>query len=99
MAKPEIINLARDAARGRKGAFDELCRRKQRDIAFAAYTMLGNYHDAEDAAQETILTMYRYIGKLKAPEAIDVWIEKIVRNRCSEILKKRTGRKDEVDVD
>jgi RNA polymerase sigma-70 factor (ECF subfamily) len=99
MARPEIITLAKKSIHGDTVAFEELCRKKQRDIAFIAYTMLGNYHDAEDAAQETILMMYRSISQLRQPEAIDVWIERVVRSRCAEILRKRSPRNNEMDID
>jgi RNA polymerase sigma-70 factor (ECF subfamily) len=99
MAKPEIIELARRAIGGDKVAFEELCEAKQKEIVFTAYSMLGNYQDAEDAAQESIISMFRHIGKLKSPDAIDAWIFRIVKSKCHVILKKRTGRKDEIDVD
>jgi RNA polymerase sigma-70 factor (ECF subfamily) len=99
MANTEIVALAKKSINGNKKAFEELCRKKQQEIVFSAYTMLGNYHDAEDATQETIISMFRHIGKLKSPEAIDAWIFQIVKSKCSVILRKRTGRKDEIDID
>ncbi|MDR0875308.1 MAG: sigma-70 family RNA polymerase sigma factor [Clostridiales Family XIII bacterium] len=97
--KSEIVALARKAKRGDRAAFEELCRRKQRSILFTAYTMLGSNADAEDAAQETIITMYRSINELKSPEAVSAWIETIVRSRCIEILRRRTKYEGDEDID
>jgi RNA polymerase sigma-70 factor (ECF subfamily) len=60
---------------------------------------VGNQHDAEDVAQETVISMYRFIGKLKSPEAVDVWINSIVRSRCMDLLRKRAPQRQELDID
>jgi RNA polymerase sigma factor (sigma-70 family) len=99
MRKSETIELARKAQKGDKVAFEELCRSKQRVILFTAMTMLKNNEDAEDATQETILIMFRHLDQLKSLDAIDAWILKIVRNRCIEILRKRSKRYTEDDID
>jgi RNA polymerase sigma-70 factor (ECF subfamily) len=99
MAKPEIIELARKAKKGDRTSFEELCHLKLRDMTFSALTKVGNIHDAEDVVQESALIMYRFIGRLKSPEAIDVWIEKIVRTRCADLLRKRAPLKTELDID
>ncbi|MDR0853406.1 MAG: sigma-70 family RNA polymerase sigma factor [Clostridiales Family XIII bacterium] len=99
MTSPNIVELARRAKKGDKGAFEELCLEKQQQIFFSAFTMLGNHHDAEDVAQETILSMFRNISRLKNPEAIEAWIYRIVRSRVSTLLAKRTKYREEVNID
>ncbi|MDR0853612.1 MAG: RNA polymerase sigma factor [Clostridiales Family XIII bacterium] len=99
MAHPEIVGLAKKAIKGNKASFEELCRRKQQEMLFSAYTVLGNHHDAEDAVQEAIFSMFRNIGKLKTPEAIDAWIFKIVRNECNSIFRKQLRHKADLDVE
>jgi RNA polymerase sigma-70 factor (ECF subfamily) len=60
---------------------------------------VGNQHDAEDVAQETVISMYRFIGKLKSPEAVDVWVNSIVRSRCMDLLRKQAPQRQELDID
>lgn len=38
--------------------------------------------DAEDAAQEALITLYRKIGSLRATAALASWMFRIVRNEC-----------------
>ncbi|MEU0530220.1 RNA polymerase sigma factor [Amycolatopsis tolypomycina] len=38
--------------------------------------------DAEDAAQEALLVLYRKIGSLRATAALASWMFRIVRNEC-----------------
>ncbi|MEV0583654.1 RNA polymerase sigma factor [Nonomuraea sp. NPDC050310] len=38
--------------------------------------------DAEDAAQEALITLYRKIGTLRATGALASWMFRIVRNEC-----------------
>jgi RNA polymerase sigma-70 factor (ECF subfamily) len=99
MANPEIVELARRAISGDKDAFEELCMRKSKDLIFNAMGILGDYHEAEDAAQETIISMYTNIGKLRDPETVEVWMLRIVKNRCYRILEKGKNRRTYSDVD
>ncbi|MDR3224766.1 MAG: hypothetical protein LBT52_00520, partial [Clostridiales Family XIII bacterium] len=99
MANPEVVALAKKASRGSKKSFDELCRGKVKEIIFSALTITGNLHDAEDAAQETLFDMHKYIGRLRHPEAIDTWIQRIVKSKCVEIIDKRSGKVGECEID
>jgi RNA polymerase sigma-70 factor (ECF subfamily) len=99
MANPEVVALAKKASRGSKKSFDELCRGKVKEIIFSALTITGNLHDAEDAAQETLFDMHRYIGRLRHPEAIDTWIQRIVKSKCVEIINRRGSQAGERDID
>jgi len=38
--------------------------------------------DAEDAAQEALIVLYRKIGSLRATAALASWMFRIVRNEC-----------------
>lgn len=47
-----------------------------------ARTLCSTPQDAEDAAQEALIVMYRRIGTLRATAALASWIFQIVRNEC-----------------
>ncbi|MDR1015072.1 MAG: RNA polymerase sigma factor [Coriobacteriales bacterium] len=99
MGKREIEVLAGKAIRGDKKAFEELCRCKQKDIIFSALTILGDFHAAEDVAQEVILSMFTNIRALKTPAAIHAWIQRIVQNTCYRFLRKRGRQGGELNID
>jgi RNA polymerase sigma factor (sigma-70 family) len=47
-----------------------------------ARTLCSTPEDAEDAAQEALIVLYRRIGTLRAVAAIGSWMFQIVRNEC-----------------
>jgi RNA polymerase sigma factor (sigma-70 family) len=47
-----------------------------------ARTLCATPEDAEDAAQEALIVMYRKIGTLRATAALASWMFQIVRNEC-----------------
>jgi RNA polymerase sigma factor (sigma-70 family) len=47
-----------------------------------ARTLCSTPEDAEDAAQEALIVLYRKIGTLRATAALGSWMFSIVRNEC-----------------
>lgn len=47
-----------------------------------AHTLCASPEDAEDAAQEALIILYRKIGTLRASAALASWMFRIVRNEC-----------------
>jgi RNA polymerase sigma factor (sigma-70 family) len=47
-----------------------------------ARTLCSSPEDAEDAAQEALIVLYRKIGTLRATAALASWMFQIVRNEC-----------------
>jgi RNA polymerase sigma factor (sigma-70 family) len=47
-----------------------------------AHTLCSTPEDAEDAAQEALIILYRKIGTLRAAAALASWMFQIVRNEC-----------------
>ncbi|MFB6619086.1 RNA polymerase sigma factor [Streptomyces sp. NPDC085524] len=47
-----------------------------------AHTLCSSPEDAEDAAQEALIILYRKIGMLRASGALASWMFRIVRNEC-----------------
>jgi RNA polymerase sigma factor (sigma-70 family) len=63
-------------------AFERLVLRFQ-DMAFAcAYAILGDFHLAEDAAQEAFITAWRKLQQLRKAEAFPGWFKQILLNSC-----------------
>ncbi len=47
-----------------------------------AHSLCSRPEDAEDAAQEALIILYRKIGTLRATAAFESWMFQIVRNEC-----------------
>lgn len=54
-----------------------------------AYSLCASPEDAEDAAQEALIILYRKIGTLRATGALASWMFRIVRNECLRQLRLR----------
>jgi RNA polymerase sigma factor (sigma-70 family) len=90
--KMDLESLVTRAQRGDVDAFDRLVRQFQ-DIAFGyAYSILGDVHLAEDAAQEAFIGAYRTLPQLRAAAAFSGWLQRIVFRSC---LLLRRGRRIE----
>lgn len=79
---------AAQAAHAEKSqAFGAIVRRFQ-DFAFAcAYSILGDFHLAEDAAQEAFLSAWRHLDQLRVPEAFPGWFKRIVMTQCNRMTR------------
>jgi RNA polymerase sigma factor (sigma-70 family) len=71
----------------RHEAFGELVSRYQ-DMAFAcAYSVLGDFYLAEDAAQEAFITAWQRLGQLREPCAFAAWLRRIVLTECNRMTR------------
>src|SRR5438093_19685 len=52
--------------------------------------MLGNYHDAEEATQETFIRVYQALPRFNGQYRLRPWIAKIATNVCLDMLRART---------
>ncbi len=72
----------------RLAAFGEIVRRFQ-DMAYGcAYAVLGDFHLAEDAAQEAFLVVYRELPNLREPNAFAGWLRRIVLSQCHRMTRR-----------
>ena len=54
-----------------------------------AFRMLGNDDQAKDIVQETMVTIWQKLKKIKSSEVYKTWIYRIVVNKCYDQLRKR----------
>ncbi|MFF3209774.1 RNA polymerase sigma factor [Streptomyces sp. NPDC002886] len=59
-----------------------------------ALSLCASPQDAEDAAQEALIILYRKIGTLRATGALASWMFRIVRNECLRQLRLVVPRGD-----
>ena len=67
MTQPKDQKLVRQTKTGDHEAYKELVARYQGHVYGLAYSLVGNWTDAQDIAQETFIRAYANIGQLKDP--------------------------------
>ncbi len=80
--------LAR-ARRGDETAFEELMRMHERQVLRTALRLLGRLEDAQDAAQEVFLRLYRNLRILESLSEIRPWLYRVTVNVSYDLAKKR----------
>ena len=78
--------------RARAGDVEAYCRIVARcqDMAYGyACSILGDFHLAEDAAQEAFVEAYRNLSRLREPGAFPGWLRRIVFKHCDRIVRDR----------
>lgn len=81
--------LLRRAQAGDREAFGEIVRRYQDSVFNLCYRMLGDYHEAEDAAQETFLRAYRHLRRYDPNRRFSTWVLSIASHHCIDRLRTR----------
>ncbi len=85
----EIRNLVQQVLDGSETAVQGLIERFQGQVFGLCYRMLGNRQDAEDAAQESFLRMYRSLARWDSTRDFRPWLLAIAGNRCRTMLAQR----------
>ncbi|WP_018385627.1 RNA polymerase sigma factor [Wenjunlia vitaminophila] len=64
-----------------------------------ALSLCASPQDAEDAAQEALIILYRKIGTLRATGALASWMFRIVRNECLRQVRLLVPRSDDASAE
>ena len=81
--------LVEACRRGEKQAYATLVRRYSRRVFAICLAIVGDVHEAEDLAQETLLKGFSQIESLCGEEQFVSWIIKIARNLCFDFLRRK----------
>lgn len=84
--------LVRSAQQGDPAAFRQLYDRYKGVVYKTAYRLLGSRQDAEDAAQEVFVTIYRRLSSFDFQSSFKAWCYRITVNACYDRLRKRQRR-------
>jgi RNA polymerase sigma-70 factor (ECF subfamily) len=84
--------LLASAKRGDGEAFRRLVEAHRSELLAHCYRMLGSFHDAEDALQETLLRAWRALPRFGGPGQLRPWLYKIATNVCLSAIKRRPKR-------
>ncbi|MFB6788083.1 RNA polymerase sigma factor [Streptomyces olivaceus] len=74
--------LVSAAQRGDKASIEVLVSGVYPHVRRFAFSLCASSQDAEDAAQEAMIVLFRRIGTLRATAALASWLFRIVRNEC-----------------
>jgi RNA polymerase sigma-70 factor (ECF subfamily) len=83
----DIVELLRKV--GRDGAFEELLRRYEGKVYRLCCALLRDRAQAEDAAQESLVRVWKALDRYDGRASLSSWIYAITRNRCLTALEKR----------
>lgn len=77
---------------GNRDAFRVLVERESRSVVRTCYRVLGDLHEAEDAAQEAFVTAYRALSTWRGEGPFGAWLARI----AVRIAVRRSGRRRSV---
>ncbi len=89
--KKEQINLVWSAKMGDKEAYGTLYEEYSNDMYRFALGICKNTYDAQDAVQETAISVFKSISSLKNPEKFKTYLFSSLSNTCKKILSKNNN--------
>ena len=66
-----------------------LMKRYQREIHIACLRYLRHPHDAEDALQEVLIRIHRYLHRFEGRSSFRTWVHRITQNQCHSLAAKK----------
>ena len=93
---PDVVERCKQ---GDHSSFKELYDLYKDRIYTTSLRMLGNTQDAEEAAQDTFIKIFRSIKKFQGNSSIFTWMYRIAVNTCIEHLRKRKNMPQHESID
>jgi len=98
----ELVEMVRE--RGETSAYGELIQRYQGHAYGLAYSIVGDWAEAQDMAQEAFIRAYVNLHTLAKPAKFPAWLRRIVFSTCMDWVRKShpelyqsLGRPDGID--
>ena len=89
----ELELLISRAQAGDLDAYGGIVQQFQDMVVGYAYSILGDFHLAEDAVQEAFIEAYPIISKVYGPVAFPGWFRRIIFKHCNRLTR---GKRDEL---
>ena len=83
---PQLVLSARN---GDLRAYDQIVVQFQDRAVSYAYSLLGDFQEAEDAAQEAFMEAFCCLPSLREPLAFPGWLRRIVFKHCDRLTRKK----------
>jgi len=87
---PSLLELARS---GDTDAFDQVIRTHLEMVFRLSLAILGDEADARDAVQETFVSAWRNISRLRDLSRFEPWLRQICANACRTVIRQRRRRR------
>ncbi|CAN5615980.1 hypothetical protein BH10CHL1_BH10CHL1_43920 [soil metagenome] len=88
----ELESVIQQAALGDVQAFELIVQRFQDMAVGYAYSVLGDFHLAEDAAQEAFVQVHKNLAQLREPKAFPSWFRTVVYKQCDRMTRRKRVR-------
>jgi RNA polymerase sigma factor (sigma-70 family) len=80
--------LVGETLSGNRNAFSQIVSRYESLICSLAYSATGSLGLSEDLAQETFITAWKHLGRLRERDKLRAWLCGIARNRINNFLRR-----------
>jgi RNA polymerase sigma-70 factor (ECF subfamily) len=77
------------AKAGDLAAFERILVRYEPMVLRTSYRLLGNREDAQDAAQEVFLKLFRYLKRIDETRDPAAWLYRVTVNECNDARRRR----------
>jgi RNA polymerase sigma-70 factor, ECF subfamily len=88
----EVVSFIERTLRGDRAAFEQLIVRYERRVFTLAIKLLGSADDAQDAAQEVFLRVFKYLHRFDIRKPLEPWLMQMTVNVCRNIGRNRQRR-------
>ena len=95
--KNDEIELIQNVLDGDQDAFTSLVNKYQKPIHALAWRKVGDFHIAEEIAQDTFLIAYQKIATLKNHHCFSGWLYRIAARQCHAWLRKKKMHTQSID--
>ena len=80
-------------------AFEELLRQYEKEVYTLCFRMCGNSEDAEEAAQDTFLALWRGIDRFRQESSLSTWIYRLASNACIGLRRRAEKQGSSLSLD
>ncbi len=87
----EYAQLVRRIKSGDEGACDEIYNKSKRLVYATCYGILNNNEDAQDAMQETYMTVFTKIDELSDESKFLGWLKRVAASKSLDMYRKKRG--------
>lgn len=82
-----------------EAAFEELIRLYEKKVYTLCVRMCGSTEDAEEAAQDAFLALWRGIDRFRQESSLSTWIYRLAANACIDLIRRRRKNAGSVSLD